>query len=136
MSDRTTRPTATSVEEVLAAAPERRVDDARAVLAMMHEVSGTEPMVWGPSMIGFGTLPYTTADGVERESFRLGLAARAKALTLYGLTFDGSNADLLDRLGPHTTGKGCLYVTRLDRVDAGVLRELIERSWAESSSHP
>lgn len=136
MSDRTTRPTATSIEEVLAAAPERRVDDARRVLALMREVSGVEPVVWGPSMIGFGTQPYTTADGVRREWFRIGLAARSKALTLYGLTFYGSNADLLERLGPHTTGKGCLYLTRLERVDAGVLRELIERSWTESASHP
>lgn len=132
-SDRKTTPTDTSPGELLAAvADERRRTDARGVLDLMREVSGVEPVVWGPSMIGFGAQPYTTADGKEREWFRIGLAPRKAALTLYGLTFYGSNADLLERLGTHTTGKGCLYVKRLSDVDADVLRELVERSWAES----
>ncbi|WP_223277672.1 DUF1801 domain-containing protein [Janibacter sp. YB324] len=83
-------------------------------------------------MIGFGAQPYTTADGKEREWFRIGLAPRKAALTLYGLTFHGSNEDLLDRLGKHTTGKGCVYIKRLEDVDADVLRELVERSWEGS----
>ncbi|WP_282072487.1 DUF1801 domain-containing protein [Janibacter hoylei] len=132
-SDRKTTPTDTSPGELLAAvADERRRTDARGVLDLMREVSGVEPVVWGPSMIGFGTQPYTTADGKERKWFRIGLAPRKAALTLYGLTFYGSNADLLERLGTHTTGKGCLYVKRLSDVDADVLRELVERSWAGS----
>ena len=132
-SDRKTTPTDTSPGELLAAvADERRRTDARGVLDLMREVSGVEPVVWGPSMIGFGAQPYTTADGKEREWFRIGPAPRKAALTLYGLTFYGSNADLLERLGTHTTGKGCLYVKRLSDVDADVLRELVERSWAES----
>ena len=54
-------------------------------------------------------------------------------MTLYGLTYYGSNQELLERLGPHTTGKGCLYLTRLDRVDPAVLRELAERGWSANS---
>ena len=132
-SDRKTKPTDTSPDEVLGAvADERRRTDAQAVLDLMREVSGAEPVVWGPSMIGFGAQPYTTADGKEHEWFRIGLAPRKAALTLYGLTFYGSNEDLLDRLGKHTTGKGCVYIKRLEVVDADVLRELVERSWAES----
>ena len=132
-SDRTTAPTDASADDLLAAvANERRRADAQAVLDLMREVSGVEPVVWGPSMIGFGDQPYTTADGKEHEWFRIGLAPRKAALTLYGLTFYGSNEDLLDRLGTHTTGKGCLYVKRLSDVDADVLRELVERSWAGS----
>jgi hypothetical protein len=57
---------------------------------------------------GFGRLSYTTADGKERAWFAVGLLAGKTALTLYGLTYDASNADLLERLGPHQTGKGCL----------------------------
>lgn len=129
--DRKTTPTDASADELIAAvADERRRTDAQAVLALMREVTGAEPVVWGPSMIGFGTQPYTTADGKEREWFRVGLAPRKAALTLYGLTFYGSNEDLLDRLGKHTTGKGCLYVKRMSDIDEGVLRELVERSWA------
>lgn len=133
--DRKTKPTAGSADEVLAAvADERRRVDAQRALALMRDVTGVEPVLWGPSMIGFGTQPYTTADGKEREWFRIGLAPRKVALTLYGLTFYGSNEDLLERLGPHTTGKGCVYIKRWSDVDEEVLRELVERSWGAAAS--
>jgi hypothetical protein len=80
-------------------------------------------------MIGFGRQPYTTADGKEHEWFAVGLSPRKSSLTFYGLTYYESNTDLLDRLGPHTTGKGCLYVKQLDALDREALTELIERSW-------
>lgn len=129
--DRKTKPTDTDVNEVLAACPiERRRNDAHTALTMMREVTGAEPVVWGDSIIGFGRQPYTTADGKEREWFAFGLAARRAALTLYGLTYYGSNADLLERLGTHRTGKGCLYITNLAKVDGVVLRELITLAWA------
>lgn len=131
--DRVTRPGADDVEEHLRSVePAARRDDALAVLDLMREVTGAEPELWGSSMVGFGRQPYTTADGRQREWFAVGLAARKAALTLYGLTFYGSHADVLDRLGPHTTGKGCLYVKRLADVDQAVLRELIALSWSEN----
>jgi hypothetical protein len=130
MSDRKTVPTQASVDEVIeSTADERRRADAREALDLMREITGVEPVVWGPSMIGFGRQPYTTADGKEREWFAVGLAPRKAALTFYGLTFYGSNDDLLERLGPHTTGKGCVYVKRLDAVDRDVLTEMVERAW-------
>lgn len=130
--DRKTKPTDASADDVIAAvADERRRADAQAALVLMREVTGAEPTVWGPSMIGFGTQPYTTADGKTREWFKVGLAPRKAALTLYGLTFYGSNEDLLDRLGKHTIGKGCVYVKRMSDIDVDVLTELVERSWAE-----
>jgi hypothetical protein len=133
MSDRKTQPNDASVEQVIdAAADERRRDDARDVLDLMREVTGAEPVVWGSSMIGFGRQPYTTADGKEHEWFAVGLAPRKAALTLYGLTFYGSNEDLLARLGPHTIGKGCVYVKKLEALDRDVLTEMIERAWREN----
>jgi hypothetical protein len=133
MSERKTLPTAASVDAVVDAAPdERRRADAREVLELMQEVTGAEPVVWGSSMIGFGRQPYTTADGKEHEWFAVGLAPRKAALTLYGLTFYGSNEDLLERLGPHTTGKGCVYVKRVDALDRDVLTEMVERAWQEN----
>ncbi len=136
-SDRTTRPTDADVAEFLDAVPdERRRDDARAVLELMRTVSGSEPRMWGPSMVGFGRQPYRTADGKEREWFAVGLAPRKAALTLYGLTYYGSNTDLLERLGPHTTGKGCLYVKRLEDVDREVLTELVRRAWEANNEQP
>lgn len=129
MSDRLTRPSDEDVDAFLAAVEhDRRRADAQAATALMREVTGTEPRLWG-TMIGFGRQPYTTADGVQREWFAVGLAPRKAALTLYGLTSYGTNADLLERLGPHTTGKGCVYVKRLDALDHAVLRTAIARAW-------
>jgi hypothetical protein len=134
--DRLTRPGDGDVGAFLDAVPdERRRSDAQAALQLMREVTGVEPVMWGSSMVGFGTQRYTTADGKEREWFAVGLAPRKASLTLYGLTYYESNQDLLDRLGPHTTGKGCLYLKRLDDVDRDVLVELVERGW-ESNHTP
>jgi hypothetical protein len=133
MSDRKTRPTDASVDEVIESTPDvRRREDAREALGLMREVTGADPVVWGSSMIGFGRQPYTTADGKEREWFAVGLSPRKAALTFYGLTYYGSNDDLLARLGPHTTGKGCLYVKELDALDRDVLTEMVRRAWREN----
>ena len=132
MSDRKTTPTDASVDDVIAATEDpRRREDARAALDLISEVTGAEPVVWGTSMIGFGRQPYTTADGKQREWFAVGLAPRKAALTFYGLTY-GSADDLLERLGPHTTGKGCLYVKRLEALDRSVLTEMVQRAWREN----
>jgi hypothetical protein len=136
-ADRSTQPHDGDVAAYLDSVPdERRRADARAAVTLMREVSGHEPTMWGPTMIGFGRRPYRTADGKDREWFAIGLAPRKAALTLYGLTYEGSHEDLLARLGPHTTGKGCLYVKRLDRVDLDVLTELVRRAWEATHGNP
>ncbi len=133
--DRLTKPGAGDVRAFLDSVPdERRRKDSVAATELIREVTGAEPMMWGTSMVGFGTQRYTTADGKEREWFAVGLSPRKAALTLYGLTYYDSNQDLLGRLGPHTTGKGCLYVKRLDDVDRDVLVELVERAWAANTA--
>lgn len=129
--DRKTRPTTADVEAFLdGVADERRRADAWEVLDTLRRVSGAEPTMWGASIIGFGRQPYTTSDGKERDWFAVGLSPRKAALTLYGLTYYGSNAELLERLGRHTSGKGCVYVRRLDDIDRDVLEELIAHAWA------
>ena len=132
--DRKTKPGTGDVEAFLDSVPdEKRRTDAQSALDLMAEVTGVEPVMWGSSMVGFGTQRYTTADGKEHEWFAVGLSPRKASLTLYGLTYYESNTDLLERLGPHTTGKGCLYVKRLDALDRDVLTELVQRSWAENT---
>lgn len=135
-SDRKTHPTDADVTAYLDAVPDaRRRADALEVLDLMRTVTGADPRMWGPTMVGFGRQPYRTADGREREWFAVGLAPRKAALTLYGLTYYGSNAELLERLGPHTTGKGCLYLRRLDAVDREVLTELVRRAWEANNEN-
>ena len=119
------------VEAFLADIPdERRRADARAVCALMTELSGEPPALWGSSLVGFGSYAYTYASGQSGEWFAVGFAPRKQALTLYLMDGFGDYEELLARLGPHKTGKSCLHVKRLDDVDEDVLRELISRSLA------
>lgn len=130
LGDRKTRPTGGDVGAFLdGVTDERRRTDAWEVVDTMRRITGAEPVLWGDAIVGFGHQPYTTSDGKERDWFAIGVSPRKAALTLYGLTYYGSNDDLLERLGKHTTGKGCLYVKRLEDVDREVLETLIVRSW-------
>lgn len=105
-------------------AVKHRPDQTRELVALLRDVTGEEPTLWNSSILGFGSGSYTTADGKEHPWFTVGIASRSAALTLYGLLGDDT-ADLLRRLGPHSTGKGCLYLKRLDAIDRDVLRQII-----------
>lgn len=136
-----TRPTDDSVMEFLhTVEPVRRRAQGLELLDIFLAETGAEPRMWGPSIVGFGHVRYTYATGHSGEMSRVGFSPRKAALTLYGLTLYGSNADLLAMLGKHRAGKGCLYVTRLEDVDLGVLRQLIRRGWADTEdfavNHP
>ena len=129
MAENKTKPTAADVDAFLDAVEnDQRREDARRVLTIMREVTGEEPVMWGPSMIGFGTVHCRYATGREGDTFAAGLSPRKAALTVYPAEgFDGRE-ELLARLGSHATGRACLYLKRLDPIDLGVLRELIESS--------
>ena len=131
MSDMKTKPTAASVDAFIDAVDdERKRADARAVAAMMAEITGAPARMWGPSIIGFGSYHYRYASGREGDFLETGFSPRKRALTLYIMAGFSEYEDLLAKLGKHTTGKSCLYVKRLTDVDESVLRELIERSVA------
>jgi hypothetical protein len=125
-----TQPTATDVEQFLAAIPDPgRRADARALTAMLSELTGEEPVIWGSSIVGFGTYRYRYPSGHEGVSALASFAARKGNLVIYLIGgFEERHHRLLEKLGPHKTGKGCLYFKRLDDVDLDVLRELIKRS--------
>jgi hypothetical protein len=127
-----TQRTDADVDTFLSGVPDpRRREDARAVVAMMREITGEEPAMWGTSIVGFGTIRYRNSTGKEAEWPAIGLSPRKQALTLYLMDGFEDRRDLLGRLGAHTTGKACLYVKRLDALDEGVLRELISASVAQ-----
>lgn len=114
--------------------PIRRRQQGFELLELFAAITQAQPVMWGPSMVGFGHVRYTYASGHSGEMFQIGFSPRKAALTLYGLTTYGSNADLLADLGKHRVGKGCLYINKLEDVDLGVLRELIRRGWADENS--
>jgi len=120
-----------SVEAFLArVVDEARRDDCLAVVEMMREVTGLEPRMWGPSIVGFGSYHYTYASGHEGDCCLVGFSPRKKDLTLYILPGFDRYADLMGRLGKYKTGKSCLYLRRLADVDTSVLRELVTAGFA------
>lgn len=129
-----TVPTPASVDDFLAAVPDAtRRDDARAVCDLMKEVTGLEPTMWGPSIVGFGSYHYRYASGHEGDTCVVGFSPRKTSLSLYVTTSVESVADLLAKLGPHTTGKACIYLKRLDDIDRTVLKKLIQRGVAAAN---
>jgi hypothetical protein len=124
------RRTGAPVAEFLAAIPdERRREDARRLCTIMQEITGEPPAMWGTSIVGFGSYHYWYASGHEGDSALASFSPRAQHLAIYLVgEFTERHQSALARLGPHKTGKGCLYVKRLDDVDTDALRELIDRS--------
>ena len=120
------RRTGAPVEEFLARVPDQQQrEDARRLCAMMQQITGEPPAMWGTGIIGFGTYHYRYASGREGDWPAVGFSPRKQALTIYvSGGFDGYD-DLLTKLGPHSTGKSCLYLKRLSDVDEQTLRALI-----------
>ncbi len=129
MSDLKTKPTGADVEAFLAAIEdERKQADCREISSLMEDVTGEPAVLWGPSILGFGSYHYRYESGREGDWMLAGFAPRKRELTLYIMAgFDGYE-DLMARLGKFKTGKSCLYIKRLDDIDRDVLRELVTAS--------
>jgi len=118
-----------SVDEFLnAVADENRRSDCYAVLELMKDVSGEEPIMWGKSIVGFGSYHYVYDSGREGDMLLAGFSPRSKNLTLYIKAGFKKYDDLMSKLGKYKTGKSCLYVNKLDDIDLDVLRELVHHS--------
>jgi hypothetical protein len=131
MAKATLKTTATQVtlQSVLAsvADPQRRADTER-VCSLMGRVSGADPVVWGPNMIGFGSQTLRYESGRELDWFVIGCSPRKAALSVYILEDAAGLSDMLSRLGPHTTGKSCIYIKKLDALNLTVLEEIVVAS--------
>ncbi|WP_088283411.1 DUF1801 domain-containing protein [Kineosporia sp. A_224] len=130
MAEPKTKPTDASVEAFLAAVPDdARRTDAHAVCALLTEVTGTAPVMWGDAIVGFGLKRYENGQGKTVEWFPVGFSPRKQQTVVYLLEGFERHTDLLARLGRHSTGRACLYVKRLSDVDTDVLAELVRRAW-------
>lgn len=131
MSDNKTKPTMISVEDFLDGVTDAsKKADALALIDLMRKATGEKPVMWGPSIIGFGSYHYRYESGREGDSPIVGFSPRKSALVLYIVPGFREAEPLLAKLGKHTTGKSCLYVKRLADVDLGILRQLVDQSVA------
>ena len=133
-----TKPETKSVAAFLAEVePAGRADEGRVLADLFTRASGEKPVMWGPSIIGFGTHHYRYESGHEGDSPRVGFSPRKAKLVCY-LKLDSVGAvPLLARLGKHGTGKGCLYINKLSDIDLSVLEELVADSYqAMAEAYP
>jgi len=123
--------TEASIDDFLARVePPQRVADARVLIAQMAEISGAPPRLWGPSIIGFGSVHYRYESGREGDMPAIAFSPRKAELVLYVGAGTPNIAALLPGLGKHRTGKGCLYIKTLAQVDPSVLDAVIRTAFA------
>ena len=129
MAENKTKPTEFGVADYIGAIPEpARRADAEALLNIMQNATGEEPKMWGASIIGFGSYHYKYETGREGDMPIVGFSPRKPATVLYGLRASTDAEAMLEKLGKHTTGKGCVYIKKLADVDQKVLATLVKKS--------
>ena len=125
-----TLPTDASVEAFIAAVPDdRRRADAEKLSGLLADWTGEAAAMWGASIVGFGSYHYRYESGHEGTAPLVGFSPRKASLVVYLVAaYQDRYPELLERLGPHKLGKGCLYLKRLDDVDHEALRALVDRT--------
>lgn len=131
MAENKTKPTAATVDGFIAEVENaRRRTDAKVALEIYKDVTGLPPVMWGPSIIGFGTRHYKYDSGREGTMPAAGFSPRKANLTFYvGDDFEGAKA-FYSRLGKYKKSVACLYINKLDDIDLEILREIIDRDYA------
>ena len=131
MAELKTKPNHNSVKKFVdAVEPEVRRKDAREVLAIMKDVTGETPRMWGDKIVGFGSYRYRYESGTTGEWPLTGFSPTKTGLTLYIMSGFSRCDELMAKLGKHKTGKSCLYINRLEQIDPKVLRRLVKESVA------
>lgn len=129
-----TKPTEVDPREFIAAVehPTRRAD-AEVLLELMTKLTGQPAVMWGPSIVGFGSYHYKYASGREGDAPAVGFSPRKASQSLYVLADYPGLEELLAKLGKHKRSVACLYVNKLADIDLAVLTEMIERCYAYST---
>lgn len=136
MAENKTKVTSKSVPDFLNSLEDPlKKEDCLTLTAMMEELSGSKPKMWGDSIIGFGDYHYKYASGREGDWFLVGFSPRKQSLSIYIMGYLEFYQEILAELGKHKHGKGCLYIKRLEDVDQDVLRDLISTSIKQLKEH-
>lgn len=135
MAEIKTKATDANVQEFLEAAePAKRRADGLALAEVFHEVTGEDPVMWGPSIVGYGSYHYVSPANprTQGEWPKTGFSPRKAKLSIYGLKDLPAGAKLLPQLGKYTEGAGCVYVNKLDDINLEVLRRLIAIAYSRT----
>jgi hypothetical protein len=129
MAENKTKPTRASVADYIKArANTQQQADCRELMAMLKRITGKQPKMWGPSIVGYGSCTYTYDTGRSGEMPLAGFAIRGRELVVYLLPYQTGQKTLLSKLGKHSMGKSCLYFKQLADLDKSVLEKLVVSS--------
>ncbi|MFI5153295.1 MAG: DUF1801 domain-containing protein [Chitinophagales bacterium] len=129
MAENKTKETSLSVHAFLDRIDDlQKKKDAYTILEMMQKITHQEPKMWGESIVGFGKVQYQYASGHSGETCVCGFSPRKLRFSLYITCSPDSFRDLLDKLGKHKTGKGCIYIKKLDDIDKKVLETMVRKA--------
>jgi hypothetical protein len=132
MAENKTKPTAASVDAYIASRANRQQHaDCRALMALFKKITRQTPRMWGPSIVGYGSMPYTYASGRTGEVPLACFAIRGRDLVVYLSAEGQKQKSLLSKLGRHEMGRSCLYFRQLADLDHTVLEKLVVGSIAE-----
>jgi hypothetical protein len=130
MAEIKTKPTQANAMKFLESVEDlQKRADSLIILRMLEEITNQQPVMWGNSMIGFDQFEYKNSKGEKNYWPVIGFSPRKQNLTLYIMPGFERFGSLLEKLGKHTTSKGCLYIKRLSDVDVSVLRKIAEESY-------
>ena len=107
---------------------ENKRTDCERIAGIMQKVTGQKPVMWGTSIVGFGSYHYVYDSGREGDMCLTGFAARKANIAVYIMDGFAPHSDLMEKLGKYRTGKSCLYIKGLSDVDTDVLEQLISDS--------
>lgn len=110
---------------------ETKREDSLCIVEIFKDISGFEPKMWGPSIIGFGSYHYKYNSGHEGDAPLAGFSPRKDSIVLYFASEFESREQLLEKLGKHKTGKVCVYVKKLEDIDISILKKLLKGSIAQ-----
>lgn len=129
MAENKTKPTQVIIDSFLSTVSGQRKNEAQILIAIMKKISGLEPAMWGPSIIGFGSKQYTYDTGRTGDMVRIGFSPRKAAVTMYFTEGFDRYGELLNKLGKFKNSISCLYINKLEDIDLKILKQMIEQSF-------
>jgi len=127
MSTNKTKPTKVSVAEFLKKKAGKHLDDSKRLVKMFRAITGKAPKMWGPSIVGFGSMHYVYESGREGDMPLAAFSPRKPDLVVY-LASGMDDSGLFKKLGRHKMSKCCLYIKSLADVDVAVLEQLVREA--------
>jgi len=131
--NKTTETEGSVADFINAVADEKKRADSFKIIDIFESETGFEPKMWGPSIVGFGSYHYVYESGHEGDAPITGFSPRKEAIVFYLAAYEGRD-EALKKFGKHKTGKGCIYVKKLEDIEVPVLKQMIKKSVKHTKS--